>query len=347
MNNEWEQFLIEQGAKIENSCVINFGLSIHDEQLAYSSVLIADLSHYGLIEAWGDDVTDFFQGQLTNDFKAITDNEGQLSAYCNPKGRILANFRIFKRENHYFLRLRKDTLEATVKRLRMYVMRSKVELRDSSDALIRIGIAGSNAARRLSDLFKVIPDKADAFINENDITLIKLPGKLPQFEAHGPLQNIKDLWKALKSDAVPVGENSWNILTIRAGIPEIVNDTIEEFVPQMVNLQAINSLSFTKGCYPGQEVVARMHYLGKIKRRLYTGMAETSTLPRPGQAVFTSNAEEEKAGQIVSASWSGENKAEFLAVLQIAKAEQGHLHIESTSGPEISLGELPYSLEKD
>ena len=347
MNNEWENFLLSINAKLENNHVLNFGHSNEEEQHAYSNIVLADLSHYSLIEASGDDVVEFLQGQLTNDIKLVTDNEGQLSAYCNPKGRILANFRIFKRNEHYFLRLRSDIIETTLKRLRMFVMRSKVELSDRSDELSRMGIAGQNATIKLTSLIHNLPENTDESITENEITVIKLPGTLPRYEVHGPFEKVKELWEKLQNDAVAIGENSWNLLTIRAGIPEIVAETVEAFVPQMVNLQAINSLSFTKGCYPGQEVVARMHYLGKLKRRLFIGSLNSAELPIPGQAIVTNSENEDKAGQIVTASWSKDKIVEFLAVLQIEKAENEELHLGFNNGPLIELLELPYSIEND
>ena len=345
MNKEWQDFLLTNNANIQNNYVKDFALSIDEEQSAYSSLVLADLSQYALIEVNGDDATDFLQGQLTNDIKLATESMSQLSAYCNPKGRILANFRIFKRGEHYYLRLPANTLEATLKRLRMFVMRSKVELTDSSDTLVRIGIAGSNAGNKLSSLFKNLPNNEDEAVFENNITLIRLHGDMPRYEAYGPVGEIKDLWQQLKADAALIGENSWNILTIRAAIPEVVAETVEAFVPQMVNLQAINSLSFTKGCYPGQEVVARMHYLGKLKRRLFNGSLENETLPTPGQAILSEHEDGQKIGQIVTASWSKDKKIEFLAVLQIEKAEKGGLYLDEGTKPCLQLAELPYSLE--
>jgi len=345
MNTEWKEFLLGQNGEIQNDCITSFGNSVDDEQIAYDNLVLADLSHYALIEMSGDDLIEFLQGQLTNDIKLVSDTLSQLSAYCNPKGRILANFRIFKRNNHYFMSLRADTAEATIKRLRMFVMRSKVELVDSSEALIRIGIAGENAPTKLQPLFKTLPKQADETHLENDITLIKLAGDLPRYEAYGSLASIKQMWQQLQSDAVLIGENSWNLLTVRAAIPEIVAATVEEFVPQMVNLQAINSLSFTKGCYPGQEVVARMHYLGKLKRRLFHGYLNSDTLPLAGQAIYSDSENGQKAGQIVTASWSKDHKIELLAVLQIEKAEGGPLYLDADKQHAIKLLPLPYSLE--
>ena len=347
MNSEWEQFLLSKNAKIENGSVKGFNHSLDEECAAYSDIVIADLNHYAIIEASGDDVVEFLQGQFSNDIKLVTENLGQLSAYCNPKGRILANFRVFKRQNSYFLRLRADISETTLKRLRMFVMRSKVELVDRSDEFSRMGIAGENAPNKLSALFQSLPNKTDESITENEITIIKLAGSLPRYEAHGTIASLKMLWDNLEKQSVPIGENSWNLLTVRAGIPEIMAETVEEFVPQMINLQAINGLSFTKGCYPGQEVVARMHYLGKLKRHLFLCSADSNKLPKPGTPIMTANENDQKAGQIVSASWSNETKIELLAVLQIEKAENNELHIASHSGPALQLLDLPYSLEKE
>lgn len=347
MNTQWEKFLSSNDALIENGIVKNFGLSLDDEQSAFSNMVITDLSHYALIEASGDDVVEFFQGQFSNDIKRVTEDTGQLSAYCNPKGRILANFRIFKRNGNYFLRMHSDIVEATLKRLRMFVMRSNVELTDRSNTLFRIGISGEKSTSALANLFDKLPENTDNSVTDNDITLIKLAGDLTRYEAHGPVDKIIELWDKLKNEAVAIGENSWNLLTIRAAIPEIVADTVEAFVPQMVNLQAINSLSFTKGCYPGQEVVARMHYLGKLKRRLFIASTETDELPSPGEAIMTNNENEQKVGQIVTASWSKDKKVELLAVLQIEKAENEVLHIGSSTGTKLDLLDLPYSLEED
>jgi folate-binding protein YgfZ len=347
MNNDWEKFLLSINATIEKNTVKNFGLSIAEEQTAYTNLVLADLSHYALIEASGDDVIEFLQGQLSNDIKLVSENTGQLSAYCNPKGRILANFRIFMRQEHYFLRMRADIVDATLKRLRMFVMRSKVELVNSSDELSRMGIAGLKATDKISSLFKTLPEITDDYCTENEITVIKLAGELPRYEVHGKFEKIKSLWQKLQPDAVLIGENSWNLLTIRAAIPEIVSETVEAFVPQMVNLQAINSLSFTKGCYPGQEVVARMHYLGKLKRRLFIGSIKSDTLPAAGQAIMSDDESGQKVGQVVTASWSKDKTVEFLAVLKIEKAENNELYIESNTSDIIQLTDLPYSLEKE
>lgn len=347
MNNEWQQFLLNNNAKIESNRTLNYGLSIEEEQNGYSNVVLAELSHYSLIEVSGDDAIEFLQGQLTNDIKLLNDTSSQLSAYCNPKGRILASFRIFLRNGRYFLRMQESISDATLKRLRMFVMRSKVDLIDRSEELSRIGVAGDNATTALKSAFNSLPIKSDDSLTENEVTIIRLPGSLPRYELHGPMNRIQEIWQSLQNNAVLIGQNSWNLLTIRAAIPEIVAETVEAFVPQMVNLQSINGLSFTKGCYPGQEVVARMHYLGKLKRRLFICATEAAELPIAGDAIISSGDNEQKVGQVVSASRSNAENIEFLAVLQIERAENEQLFLKSPSGSGIKLIDLPYSLESD
>lgn len=346
MNNDWKNFLLSKQAVIENDIVTGFNHSMSEEQSAFEKLVLADLSHYTLIKASGGDVVDFFQGQFTNDIKQVTDNSSQLSAYCSPKGRMLASFRIFKRNEDYYLSMHSSIVEATLKRLRMFVMRSDVTLEEQNENFCYIGIAGKEAVTRLSSLFGQLPANTDDCVTENSLTITRLHGEMPRFEIFGPIAEISQLWQSLEDESVCIGENSWKLLSIRAGIPEIVSETVEAFVPQMVNLQAINSLSFTKGCYPGQEVVARMQYLGKLKRRLYIATVETENLPLAGQIIVADDGSEQKAGQVVNASWSNDNQAELLAVLIIEKAENHELHIENIDGPVINLTPLPYSLEK-
>lgn len=351
MNKDWKEFLTSINAQIQTSdnnieSVNNYELSIDEEQDAFENLVLTDLSQYSVIEAKGDDVIDFFQGQFTNDMKLVDNNTSQLNAYCNPKGRILATFRITQQDDRYLLTMHSSIVEATLKRLKMFVMRSKVELRDISDEIIKIGVAGNDAPPALSQVFENLPNKTDESITKNNISTLKLAGDLPRYEIYGSVTDMKQIWETLSPQAKCIGANSWNILTIRAAIPEVVAETVEEFVPQMVNLQAINSLSFTKGCYPGQEVVARMHYLGKLKRRLFIGKMDLDSLPPAGTAIYSQQGDSQKVGQIVTASWSKNNQVELLAVLQIEKAEKGGLHIESAPQSLIELIDLPYSLDE-
>lgn len=342
MNTTWQSFLQQANANIVNDRVIDFGHPA-DELNNSQQTIIADLSHYGLLQAIGDESADFLQNQLSNDIKLIDETHSQLSSYCSPKGRILASLRIFQFNGAYLLRIPVDTLDATLKRLRMFIMRSQVTLEDVSDELGRFGIAGEQAIRLLDDANVSIPEEVNSVTQHNGFCVIRIPGKQPRFELYGNPETLSDLWQSFSSQAAAVGANVWALLDIEAGIPDIYNTTVEAFVPQMVNLHAINGVSFKKGCYPGQEVVARMQYLGKLKRRMYRAHVQTDSLADAGDSLFSSGSDD-SVGKVVQAQPSSAGGIDLLAVLQIAQVEQHSIHLESKEGPQLEFIDLPYEV---
>ncbi len=347
MNSIWQEFLEQRNAEINDNHIVSFGDPQQERDTTASGHVIADLSAYGLIRAQGEDAETFLQNQFTNDVKLVSDTHSQISAYCSPKGRMLAIFRLFKRGDCYYLRLPRSILEATLKRLRMYILRSKVTLEDASDELVRLGFAGPEAPQKLASILKTVPAESNAVIQHDGITLIRLPGALPRYECHAEAETLVSLWQRLARQAVPVGTDCWHWLTIHAGVPEISPRTIDTFVPQMANLTALGGISFSKGCYPGQEVVARMHYLGKLKRRMYLAHVESTTLPLPGDNLYTSAEAEQSAGKVVQAQFAPGGGVDLLAVIQIASAEKEELHLESESGPVLKLLDLPYTVTNE
>jgi len=342
MHNEWQRFLEEQGARIEDGRVVDFGDAIAERQAVTDGPVIADLSHYGLIAVEGEDARDFLQNQFGNDINAVSDTEAQLSSYSNAKGRMLAIFPIFLRAGVYYLVLPADILEATLKRLRMFVLRSQVTLEDASDRLARFGLAGERAPELLSDMLDGRPDRAWQLLQKDGLTVIRLPDPLPRFAIHGPPEALAALWRRLARQARPVGAEVWTWLNIRAGLPDLHIETVEAFVPQMANLEALNAISFKKGCYPGQEVVARMHYLGKLKRRMYLAHTDMAEPPAPGTAVHA-DGEEQAVGKVVESASAPEGGVDLLMVVQIASADKP-LHLGSADGPVLELRELPYTV---
>ncbi len=316
-------------------------------EAALNSHIVASLSDYGVIKAEGDDAQTFLHNQFTNDLKqGVSESNSQLSAYCSPKGRILALFRIFKQGDAYYMVMPKDTLEATLKRLRMFVLMSKVTLADVSDEIVCLGFSGPQSEEKLKALLDDVPAHVDGVCTHGDTTVIRVPGPLPRFEIISPLVEAEKLQDELSKGATTADNNVWQLLDIKSGIPAILAANIEAFVPQMINLQAINGLSFKKGCYPGQEIVARMQYLGKLKRRMYLLQCNnTKHIPQPGDTVFTPGDNgDHKAGVVVTAQAS-DNSVALLAVIEIAKAESAPLFLENTTDPELVIQELPYPLE--
>ncbi|MBU0501515.1 MAG: folate-binding protein YgfZ [Gammaproteobacteria bacterium] len=314
--------------------------------LLQSSALF-DLSHLGLIQVEGEDSRTFMQGQFTNDARDISPGHSQLSAHCSPKGRMLALFRIIERDGAFLLQLPGSVLPAVLKRLPFFVLRSKVRISDASRELARIGLAGVGAEELIEECLGEVPARVDDVIHRDGISCIRLSGGLPRFELLLPFERAPAFWERLAESAPPSSAELWKLLAIRAGEPVVYPETAEDFVPQMANMQLVNGLSFTKGCYTGQEVVARMHYLGKLKRRMYRARIE-GACPQPGEDLFSpTSGSGQGAGRIVEAAPLTEGACEVLAVCEVESHDQGGLRLRSAEGPPLTFLELPYSLEDE
>ena len=306
-----------------------------------------DLSHLGLIAVRGDDAVTFLQGQLTNDVRAVSDTHSQLSSHCSPKGRMLALFRVLRLGDAIVLQLPRERVADTLKRLRLFVMRAKVTLEDQSDGPIRIGVAGSGAVGALAALGLALPELDNALAVTDEVTVLRLPAPVPRFELIGPFERLAPLWDALTPNSVMGDTDAWALLDIRAGIPTVYNTTVETFVPQMVNMQLIDGVSFDKGCYVGQEVVARMRYLGTLKRRMYLAEVESPTPPQPGDELHSAGSTSEQgAGRVVDARPIGGGRYALLAVVEIAAAEVGDVRLGAT-GSLLHLTAPPYGFSAE
>jgi hypothetical protein len=310
----------------------------------FPACALLDLSHYGLIRVSGEDMRTYLQGQVTNDVNRVTATTAQPNSYCSPKGRMLGSFWLFERDGDLFAQLPGEQLANTLKRLSMFVLRSKVTLSDASDALARAGIAGDCAPDLLAGLVGTVPEETWGTVTQGEITVLRLPGDRPRFELIGPEQPMLELWSGLADSAAPTGPEFWHLMDIRAGLPNVYEATSEAFVPQMANLQLIGGVSFTKGCYTGQEVVARMQYLGKLKRRMYRARIPAEANPAPGTELFSPHSESgQGAGRVVDAAPSPDGGFEALVVLQIDVAEAGEVTVGSAEGPRLELLSLPYA----
>lgn len=345
MKSEWQEFLQDAGAEFNSHRVVHFGHPEHEKQVIHSGLVMTDLSHLGLISAYGEDTSHFLQGQLTNDINAIDNEHSQLSAYCTPKGRMLSNFRIFKRKETHYLRLPVEMLENTLKRLQMFTLMAKVTLEEATNALVHIGVSGQDADNKLSSQIKNLPSEIDSVTQSDGFTIIRIPGPHPRYEIYGELEAMKQLWNHLDVDGAPVGADAWSMLDIISGIPTIYPQTVEAFVPQMINLQFINGVNFKKGCYTGQEIVARMQYLGKLKRRMYLIHIDTAQPVNTGDSLYSPEGTSgQGTGTIVEAQTDPNGGSLALAVINISDAENGKLQLHDQDGPAIQVKELPYSV---
>jgi len=346
MKAQWLDFLKDAGAEIENHKVVSFGNLQREQRMIHTGLVMYDLSHHGLISIEGEDATDFLQGQLTNDVRDVSLQHCQLSAYCTHKGRMLANFRLFKRDESYYIRLPQALLEPILKRISMFILMAKVVMKDSTDALVKMGVSGPKADQQLADLITELPKETDDVTQTDGFTIIKCPGSLPRYEIYGELEAMKKLWGQLDVNAAPAGADAWESLEILAGIPTITPETSEAFIPQMTNMQVINGVNFQKGCYTGQEVVARMQYLGKVKRRMFLVQIATSDEVKAGDKLYSKDSKSgQGTGQIVNAQPDSNGGYDALAVIDIADAEAGKLQLHDENGPVITVQTLPYSLD--
>jgi folate-binding protein YgfZ len=346
MKQEWKDFLQNSGAEFEDDCVATFGNPERERRIAHTGDLFCDLSHFGIISAYGEDTGEFLQSQFTNDVSQVDETRSQLSALCSPKGRMLCNFRIFRREQTYYLVLPYELLEAALSRLRMFVLRSRVTLEDASDALMSIGASGNKMTAHLGNIAGTLPENVDEAVEYKDYTIIRVAGVVPRYEIYGLLEPMKKLWQALDVHATPVGANVWELLNIQSGIPVITAGSIDAYVPQMANMHLINGVSFTKGCYPGQEIVARMHYLGKLKRRMYRVGFDAREAPATGTPLVTeTSTESQDIGTVLSAQKNPDGKYDALAVIQTRDAENSALKLGDAEGPEVMVLDLPYSFD--
>jgi hypothetical protein len=329
MTTDWQAFLDSRDTKAPHGDLI-------------SQRFISPLHADGLLLVSGEEATDFLQGQLCNDLRRVDQQHSQLSGYCTPKGRLLALARVLQREEGYLLRLPREVLQSTQQRLQMFIMRAKVTLQDASDSIACFGIAGADASELLAQFVDAAPpQESDSAIQQGELTLVRVAGDVPRYEIYGPVSQLGALWEQIAAhDYLQLTAQAWQQADILAGLPNVYPETREAFIPQMLNLQQINGLSFTKGCYPGQEIVARSQYLGELKRRMYRLDLQASSCPTPSAEIVTGDGA--VAGSVVDAAGNGE-RCVLLAVLRKALADSP---LALAEAPEAALNviELPYGL---
>lgn len=276
--------------------------------------LCVNLSHYGLIKVSGKDAETFLQGQLSCDIREVTPTHHQLGAYCNIKGRVIALLRIFLVEDHYYLQLPKVLLEKTYSELKKYGMFSKIKLEKvendpaSKNNIKKFGVYGENSPEFLSELFdKEIKYEDGKTEQIGSILILCLPGLKPRFE----IINFSSLTSIPSLPSLSSNIQDWTLLDIQAGIPEIWAESSEQFLPHDLNLPELNAVSFSKGCYRGQEIIARMEYRGNLKKRMIRmQIQDLQNIPTPGSLY---EKEGKEVGRIVMGSFD-KNNLEILII---------------------------------
>ncbi|WP_285430096.1 folate-binding protein YgfZ [Pseudomonas sp. fls2-241-R2A-110] len=305
------------------------------------SAFFCTLSHEGVLAVRGADASKFLQGQLTCNLNYLSDTQASLGARCTQKGRMQSSFRILLEVDGVLMAMATELLEPQLADLKKYAVFSKSKLTDESAAWVRFGLEHANAA--LISLGLELPVDTDSVVRNDGLIAIRVsPERAELWVAADQADTIKGKLSAQLAEG---NLNQWLLGQIRAGIGQVMPSTRELFIPQMLNLQAVGGVSFKKGCYTGQEIVARMQYLGKLKRRLYRLTLDASELPEPGTPLF-SPTHGSSIGEVVLAATAGQN-IELLAVLQAEAAEGGDIHLGALEGPALNLLDLPYQLDRD
>lgn len=319
----------------------------------------------------GADARAFLNGQLSSDVRTLAADRWQLSSYSTPKGRALATFVLAATAStaageSFWLVTRRSVAGPTLRRLAMFVLRSKVTWAHETHAVV--GVCGAAGRAALTALLAAEPPPAAECLTPSPASpLAGLLSAAAEAGAAGamadavviglgddawwlllPLAALADVASSLRRSLPEVGAARWDAVEVAAGRPWVESGTVESFVPQMLNLDLTGGISFKKGCYPGQEIVARTQYLGKVKRRMLRfafALADDATLPGPGASVHSAGESSQAVGEVVLAAPLDAARGQLLAVLQMDLAAAADLHLGAADGPRLEALPLPYPLE--
>jgi tRNA-modifying protein YgfZ len=300
-----------------------------------------ELAQFGLIRFSGEEAQDFLHNQLTCDVSALKPARSTYGAYCTPKGRVLGSFLLWRAEQGFFMQLPSSLREPIQQQISRYILRSRVKAADTTAEWTLLGVMGRDAAGLVQRVAGNVPQGVHDVAQAHGTIVIRLP--VDRFEIVVAKEKSPSMLESLAAEGAKADAEQWQRQIIRAGVPVIFPATQEEFVPQMINLDLIGGVSYDKGCYPGQEIVARMHYRGTLKQRMYLASIGSAERPQPGEKLYSPGFGEQACGTIVNAARSPDGGHDLLAVIQISAAERGHLHWKSLDGPPLRLLELPYS----
>ncbi|MFO7190605.1 MAG: folate-binding protein YgfZ [Pseudomonadota bacterium] len=328
-------------ARFVDGQVADFGDPAAELRAASHDSIIAPLSQFGVLRFSGADAGFFLHGQFSCDVKALVADKTTPGGYCTAQGRLLANFLLWRDADAFHILLARDILPAIYRRLQLYVLRAKVKIEDVSDHYAICGVAGPRAAEALRQAGLAPADTPYGCVTDETAVCLALPGG--RHLALIRTARFEQCWTALTQILKPVGQPCWAWLDVVNGLPWITAATQDQFVPQMVNLEALGGVSFQKGCYPGQEVVARTQYRATTRRRMYRAHVDAEA--RAGMALYADTLGEQSCGTVVNTAPAPEGGTELLAVLHPDAMAATAIRLGAPDGPALALRELPYSVE--
>jgi folate-binding protein YgfZ len=350
--NNWIEHLATLGARFqpgEATQIEDFGKTLSAADLAAGAV--APVTDLGLIAVSGEDGASFLHNQLTNDVEHLGTLEARLAGYCTPKGRLQATLLMWRSSQgsqDIYLQLPRAIQPPLQKRLTMFVLRAKAKLRDATEeapTAAVLGLVGAKAGEALARHAGMLPDAPYGKVEGGFGTVIRLADAFgaPRYLWITSSETAIAALAALRETLQLGGNAAWHLSGIHAGVPQVTPPTQEQFVPQMVNFELIGGVNFKKGCYPGQEIVARSQYLGKLKRRMVLATLPNASA-QAGDEIFSSEDPDQPSGMIVNAAPNGQGGADALVEIKLAALEREVRH-GSAGGTQLSFLPLPYAID--
>ena len=292
-----------------------------------SNNIISDLSYLAIIEISGTDAESFLNGQFTSNIGNITEHQLQFSAWCNPKGQVKTTFYIYRHADNFYILLPEELKASFLKQLSMYILRADVQLTDQSDSLTRLGLCleKSEILNQLPDNLAVLPLAATETKQEQSRYIIVTDNE--------QAESIRNTLTEKLADTDP---SVWQLLDIQAEIPWLTPETSEKFLPQMLNLDLMEALDYQKGCYPGQEIIARLHYRGELKRSLYLTTCTSKDTPESGANIVSS--ENKTVGTAIQAQT--DNGLTYILAVIDNNSIQDNLCLFDTDGSQLAISSL-------
>jgi len=347
--SNWTDHLAAHGARFhldEATQVEDFGKPLDIDAL--TAGFVATVTDQGLIAVAGDEAAKFLHAQLTNDVEHLQQTEARFAGFCTPKGRLQASFLMWRDPETVYLQLPRAIQAPLQKRLSMFVLRSKAKLRDATDEApfeAVLGLGGAKAQAALGRFVNTLPAAPMSKTSGEFGTVLRLNDAFgaPRYLWLASSEAASAALPALKEELALGGNQAWRLATIHAGEPQVSVATQEQFVPQMINLELLGGVNFKKGCYPGQEIVARTKYLGKIKRRAALASIDNAAA-RAGDEVFSSADPDQPCGMVVNAAPNGLGGADALVEIKLAALGE-QVHLGSAAGAPLRFLPMPYSLD--
>jgi len=273
--------------------------------------MLCDLTEMGLIKIQGIESKKFLQGQLTCDMESITPSHGCMGAHCNPQGRIISLFYLFMLQESYYLLMQQNMIPIAITALKKYAVFFKIELRDASEDMLAIGCQNP------------MPDDA-----LNNPTCIRISISSSRYIIAGTSESIQNIRDEKLKNMSMISNDQWKYLDIQDGIPTLYPITSGKFLPHDIGLDRLNAISFEKGCYTGQEIIARMHYRGKLKNHMYKACISTHFSPQAGASIYAQHGDETKVcGMVVDACLAANNQYHVLIMTDELHAKHSSLFL--------------------